>query len=55
MIIRERTFTGNHTFCIRIILKFSIIVFIISDLLSFVSFLFFGTFFISPSIEINMT
>lgn len=54
-IIRERTFQGNHTYFIKIILKFSIIIFIISELFFFISF--FWTFFhrsISPSIEINI-
>ena len=54
-IIRERTFLGNHTLILKIILKFRIIIFIISELFFFISF--FWTFFhnsISPSIEINI-
>lgn len=54
-IIRERTYIGFHTFIIKIILKFRIIIFIISELFFFISF--FWTFFhssISPSIEINI-
>ncbi|KAF3419749.1 cytochrome c oxidase subunit 3 (mitochondrion) [Frieseomelitta varia] len=54
-IIRESTFMGYHTFYIKIMLKFSMIMFIISELFFFISF--FWTFFhssISPSIEINM-
>lgn len=54
-IIRERTFLGYHTFYIKIILKFRIVIFIISEFFFFFSF--FWTFFhssISPSIEINI-
>ena len=54
-IIRERTLLGNHTLILKIILKFRIIIFIISELFFFISF--FWTFFhnsISPSIEINI-
>nr|YP_009115753.1 cytochrome c oxidase subunit III [Melipona scutellaris]AJC00748.1 cytochrome c oxidase subunit III [Melipona scutellaris] len=54
-IIRESTFQGNHTYFIKMMLKFSMIMFIISELFFFISF--FWTFFhssISPSIEINM-
>lgn len=53
-IVRERTFQGIHSFYIISIIKFRIILFIISELFFFVSF--FWTFFhnsISPSIEIN--
>lgn len=55
-IIRERTFLGNHTLILKIMLKFSMVIFIISELFFFISF--FWTFFhnsISPSIEINIT
>uniref|UniRef100_UPI003D567CBC cytochrome c oxidase subunit III n=1 Tax=Geniotrigona thoracica TaxID=395500 RepID=UPI003D567CBC len=54
-IIRESTFMGNHTFTIKNMIKFSMIMFIVSELFFFISF--FWTFFhssISPSIEINM-
>nr|DBA43824.1 TPA_asm: COX3 [Bombus ussurensis] len=54
-IIRESTFQGMHSFYITSMLKFSMIMFIISELFFFISF--FWTFFhnsISPSIEINM-
>lgn len=53
-IIRERTFQGNHTYIILKFLKFSIILFIISELFFFISF--FWTFLhrsISPNIEIG--
>ena len=43
-IIRERTFIGYHTFCIKIILKFRTIIFIISELFFLISF-FVWTFF----------
>nr|DBA43889.1 TPA_asm: COX3 [Bombus personatus] len=53
-IVRESTFQGMHTLYITMMLKFSMIMFIISELFFFISF--FWTFFhnsISPSIEIN--
>nr|DBA43798.1 TPA_asm: COX3 [Bombus supremus] len=53
-IIRESTFQGMHSFYIISMLKFSMILFIISELFFFISF--FWTFFhnsVSPSIEIN--
>lgn len=55
-IIRERTFQGIHTIFITNFLKFRIILFILSELIFFISF--FWTFFhssISPNIEINIT
>lgn len=55
-IIRERTFQGIHSLLIISIIKFRIIIFIISELFFFISF--FWTFFhnsISPSIEINFS
>nr|AST14903.1 cytochrome c oxidase subunit 3 [Apis mellifera mellifera] len=55
-IIRESTFQGMHTMFITNFLKFSMILFILSELMFFISF--FWTFFhssISPNIEINMT
>lgn len=55
-IIRERTFQGIHSSLIISIIKFRIIIFIISELFFFISF--FWTFFhnsISPSIEINFS
>nr|DBA43772.1 TPA_asm: COX3 [Bombus picipes] len=54
-IIRESTFQGMHSLYIMSMMKFSMIMFIISELFFFISF--FWTFFhnsISPSIEINM-
>nr|DBA43551.1 TPA_asm: COX3 [Bombus difficillimus] len=54
-IVRESTFQGMHTMYIMLMLKFSMIMFIISELFFFISF--FWTFFhnsISPSIEINL-
>lgn len=54
-IVRERTFMGGHTLIVKIIIKFSIVMFILSELFFFISF--FWTFFhrsISPSIEINI-
>nr|DBA43837.1 TPA_asm: COX3 [Bombus trifasciatus] len=54
-IIRESTFQGMHSFYIMSMLKFSMIMFIISELFFFISF--FWAFFhnsISPSIEINI-
>nr|DBA43564.1 TPA_asm: COX3 [Bombus haemorrhoidalis] len=53
-IIRESTFQGMHSLYILMMLKLSMIIFIISELFFFISF--FWTFFhnsISPSIEIN--
>nr|QBP33721.1 cytochrome c oxidase subunit 3 [Bombus asiaticus] len=53
-IIRESTFQGMHSMFIMSMMKFSMIMFIISELFFFISF--FWTFFhnsISPSIEIN--
>ena len=53
---RERTFQGIHTIFITNFLKFRIILFILSELIFFISF--FWTFFhssISPNIEINIT
>nr|ABH05002.1 cytochrome c oxidase subunit III [Bombus ignitus] len=53
-IIRESTFQGMHSLYIISMMKFSMILFIISELFFFISF--FWTFFhnsISPSIEIN--
>nr|YP_010934958.1 cytochrome c oxidase subunit III [Bombus filchnerae]QTZ18839.1 cytochrome c oxidase subunit 3 [Bombus filchnerae]WKW52606.1 cytochrome c oxidase subunit 3 [Bombus filchnerae] len=53
-IIRESTFQGMHSMYIIMMMKFSMIMFIISELFFFISF--FWTFFhnsISPSIEIN--
>lgn len=55
-IIRESTFIGAHTLIIKLIIKFSIIIFILSELFFFISF--FWAFFhrsISPSIDINMS
>ncbi|YP_009440914.1 cytochrome c oxidase subunit III (mitochondrion) [Apis laboriosa] len=55
-IIRESTFQGLHTNYIINFLKFSMILFIISELMFFISF--FWTFFhssISPNIEVDMT
>ena len=55
-IIRERTFQGIHSIFITNFLKFRIILFILSELIFFISF--FWTFFhssISPNIEINIT
>nr|QBP33708.1 cytochrome c oxidase subunit 3 [Bombus sibiricus] len=55
-IIRESTFQGMHSMFIITMMKFSMIMFIISELFFFISF--FWTFFhnsISPSIEINST
>nr|DBA43590.1 TPA_asm: COX3 [Bombus impetuosus] len=54
-IIREATFQGMHSMYIIKMMKFSMIMFIISELFFFISF--FWTFFhnsISPSIEINL-
>nr|BDH21141.1 cytochrome c oxidase subunit III [Bombus schrencki]BDH21154.1 cytochrome c oxidase subunit III [Bombus schrencki] len=54
-IIRESTFQGMHSMYVMMMMKFSMIMFIISELFFFISF--FWTFFhnsISPSIEINM-
>jgi cytochrome c oxidase subunit 3 len=54
-IVRERTFQGIHSIYVIKILKFRIIIFIISELFFFISF--FWTFFhnsISPSVEINL-
>nr|DBA43707.1 TPA_asm: COX3 [Bombus melanurus] len=54
-IVRESTFQGMHTMYIMLMLKFSMIMFIVSELFFFISF--FWTFFhnsISPSIEINL-
>nr|DBA43876.1 TPA_asm: COX3 [Bombus polaris] len=54
-IIRESTFQGMHSLYIIMMMKFSMIMFIISELFFFISF--FWTFFhnsISPSIEINL-
>nr|DBA43512.1 TPA_asm: COX3 [Bombus citrinus] len=53
-IIRESTFQGYHSFYITSMMKFSMILLIISELFFFISF--FWTFFhnsMSPSIEIN--
>nr|DBA43577.1 TPA_asm: COX3 [Bombus fervidus] len=53
-IVRESTFQGMHSMYVMKMLKFSMIMFIISELFFFISF--FWTFFhnsISPSIEIN--
>nr|DBA43538.1 TPA_asm: COX3 [Bombus balteatus] len=55
-IIRESTFQGMHSLYIIMMMKFSMIMFIISELFFFISF--FWTFFhnsISPSIEINFS
>nr|ARX96606.1 cytochrome c oxidase subunit 3 [Xylocopa appendiculata] len=55
-IIRESTFQGFHTLTVTKFLKFSMILFIISELFFFISF--FWTFFhssISPTIEIGLT
>ena len=55
-IIRERTFQGIHSLSVISLIKFRIIIFIISELFFFISF--FLTFFhnsISPSIEINFS
>nr|DBA43941.1 TPA_asm: COX3 [Bombus terricola] len=55
-IIRESTFQGMHSLLIISMMKFSMIMFIISELFFFISF--FWTFFhnsISPSIEINFS
>nr|DBA43499.1 TPA_asm: COX3 [Bombus convexus] len=54
-IVRESTFQGMHSLYIIKMLKFSMIMFIVSELFLFISF--FWTFFhnsISPSIEINL-
>nr|DBA43967.1 TPA: COX3 [Bombus confusus] len=54
-IIRESTFQGMHSLYILSMLKFSMIMFIVSELFFFISF--FWTFFhnsISPAIEINI-
>nr|ACI25431.1 cytochrome c oxidase subunit III [Tetragonula pagdeni] len=54
-IIRESTFMGGHTLVVKMMIKFSMFMFILSELFFFISF--FWTFFhssISPSIEINM-
>nr|YP_009484710.1 cytochrome c oxidase subunit III [Apis dorsata]ARR27617.1 cytochrome c oxidase subunit III [Apis dorsata] len=54
-IIRESTFQGLHTMYVINFLKFSMILFIISELMFFISF--FWTFFhssISPNIEVDM-
>lgn len=54
-IVRERTFQGIHSLYIITIIKFRIIIFIISELFFFISF--FWTFFhnsVSPAIEINL-
>nr|YP_009528957.1 cytochrome c oxidase subunit III [Apis andreniformis]AGI56720.1 cytochrome c oxidase subunit III [Apis andreniformis]AHC32070.1 Cytochrome c oxidase subunit III [Apis andreniformis]BBC54799.1 cytochrome oxidase subunit 3 [Apis andreniformis] len=54
-IIRESTFQGVHTMYVSNFLKFSMVLFILSELMFFVSF--FWTFFhssISPSIEVDM-
>lgn len=54
-VIRERTYQGHHTQSIRKILKFRIILFIISEIFFFISF--FWTYFhnrLSPSIEIGI-
>nr|DBA43720.1 TPA_asm: COX3 [Bombus superbus] len=54
-IIRESTFQGMHSLYIMKMMKFSMIMFILSELFFFISF--FWTFFhnsISPSIEINL-
>nr|ALO64539.1 cytochrome c oxidase subunit III [Bombus pascuorum] len=53
-IIRESTYQGMHSMYVMMMMKFSMIMFIISELFFFISF--FWTFFhnsISPSIEIN--
>nr|ALJ93771.1 cytochrome c oxidase subunit III [Megachile strupigera] len=54
-IIRESTYQGQHSQTIKKMLKFSMILFIISELMFFISF--FWTYFhmmLSPSIEIGM-
>nr|YP_009652902.1 cytochrome c oxidase subunit III [Andrena chekiangensis]QCG69815.1 cytochrome c oxidase subunit III [Andrena chekiangensis] len=54
-VIRESTFQGFHTFTVTKLIKMSMILFIISELLFFVAF--FWTYFhssITPSIEIGM-
>lgn len=54
-IIRERTFQGNHNFYIINLIKFRIILFIISELFLFISF--FWNFFhnsLAPSIELGL-
>nr|YP_010892923.1 cytochrome c oxidase subunit III [Tetragonula iridipennis]WJQ22758.1 cytochrome c oxidase subunit III [Tetragonula iridipennis] len=54
-IVRESTFMGGHTFIVKMMIKLSMGMFILSELFFFISF--FWTFFhssISPSIEINM-
>nr|YP_010471417.1 cytochrome c oxidase subunit III [Tetragonula pagdeni]UVG40752.1 cytochrome c oxidase subunit III [Tetragonula pagdeni] len=54
-IVRESTFMGGHTLIVKLMIKFSMVMFILSELFFFISF--FWTFFhssISPSIEINM-
>nr|BBC20683.1 cytochrome oxidase subunit 3 [Apis cerana] len=54
-IIRESTFQGLHTFYVINFLKFSMVLFILSELMFFVSF--FWAFFhssVSPNIEIDM-
>nr|DBA43785.1 TPA_asm: COX3 [Bombus opulentus] len=54
-IIRESTFQGMHSMNVVMMMKFSMIMFIISEMFFFISF--FWTFFhnsISPSIEMNM-
>lgn len=53
-ILRERTFQGNHTFKVLNLLKFGLILFIISEIIFFLSF--FWTFFHSsfnPTIELG--
>nr|ALO64751.1 cytochrome c oxidase subunit III [Andrena nigroaenea] len=55
-VIRESTFQGYHTFMVTKLIKMSMILFIISELMFFVAF--FWTYFhssIAPSIEIGMT
>nr|ALO64480.1 cytochrome c oxidase subunit III [Andrena fulva] len=55
-VIRESTFQGCHTFMVTKLIKMSMILFIISELMFFVAF--FWTYFhssIAPSIEIGMT
>nr|ALO64513.1 cytochrome c oxidase subunit III [Andrena cineraria] len=55
-VIRESTFQGLHTFTVTKLIKMSMILFIISELMFFVAF--FWTYFhssIAPSIEIGMT
>nr|ALO64582.1 cytochrome c oxidase subunit III [Andrena nitida] len=55
-VIRESTFQGFHTYTVTKLIKMSMILFIISELMFFVAF--FWTYFhssIAPSIEIGMT